>query len=104
MSQALEDIDALYDYDFDWRCSRCGARICESVFNVEEERTDPNGVVWSPSGEAVTPTGASYCPTCAPDVAYCHVCGCTEEAGCEDGCWWVADDLCSSCQGEEVLA
>lgn len=29
--------------------------------------------------------------------AFCRVCGCTEHTPCEDGCWWVEADLCSSC-------
>lgn len=28
----------------------------------------------------------------------CRVCGCTDEACCEFGCWWVALGLCSDCQ------
>ena len=27
----------------------------------------------------------------------CRLCGCTDERACPGGCWWVADDLCSSC-------
>jgi len=27
----------------------------------------------------------------------CRVCGCTDEHGCENGCFWVDDDLCSNC-------
>ena len=30
----------------------------------------------------------------------CRICGCWELAACDGGCWWVAEDLCSSC-GEE---
>lgn len=35
-------------------------------------------------------------------VAACRVCGCTEDAACPGGCWWVPDpwmegELCSSC-------
>lgn len=29
----------------------------------------------------------------------CRVCGCTDFAACPGGCWWVEDDLCSSCAG-----
>lgn len=29
----------------------------------------------------------------------CRVCGCTEHTPCEDGCWWVEEELCSSCHG-----
>ncbi len=27
----------------------------------------------------------------------CRVCGCTDEHGCPEGCFWVAEDLCSAC-------
>lgn len=30
----------------------------------------------------------------------CRVCGCTDAAGCPEGCWWVEEDLCSSCEGK----
>lgn len=30
----------------------------------------------------------------------CRTCGCTNDWACEDGCWWVQADLCSSCLGE----
>lgn len=29
----------------------------------------------------------------------CRVCGCTDAWGCPEGCYWVEDDLCSSCDG-----
>lgn len=32
----------------------------------------------------------------------CRVCGCTDEWGCDEGCGWVAVDLCSAC--EEVAS
>lgn len=31
-----------------------------------------------------------------PDRA-CRACGCTDERGCAEGCWWIESDLCSSC-------
>lgn len=31
------------------------------------------------------------------DVEECRVCGCTDEIACEDGCYWVEEDLCSAC-------
>lgn len=41
---------------------------------------------------------------CCPDgdsddepVRTCQGCGCTDDYGCEVGCWWVAADLCSAC-------
>jgi len=32
----------------------------------------------------------------------CRVCGCTDDDACEDGCSWVEDDLCSSCEYKEM--
>lgn len=29
----------------------------------------------------------------------CRVCGCTDDDGCCEGCWWAAPGLCSSCEG-----
>lgn len=31
----------------------------------------------------------------------CRVCGCTDRHACEGGCWWVEEDLCSACAGDE---
>lgn len=36
----------------------------------------------------------------APEVAgerKCRLCGCTDLHGCPEGCSWVEEDLCSSC-------
>jgi len=33
--------------------------------------------------------------------AVCRQCGCTDWSPCDEGCWWVAEDLCSACAGEE---
>jgi hypothetical protein len=27
----------------------------------------------------------------------CRSCGCSNLSGCPGGCWWVEDDLCSTC-------
>ena len=27
----------------------------------------------------------------------CRVCGCSAYDPCQDGCWWVESDLCSTC-------
>lgn len=37
-------------------------------------------------------------------VQACRVCGCTDACGCEEGCWWVAPGLCSSCAPQAVEA
>lgn len=51
-------------------------------------------------GEAV-PIDADLYPE-GPDLAAlgvraCRECGCTDEFGCDGGCWWVEADLCSAC-------
>ncbi|HYP38247.1 MAG TPA: hypothetical protein VEQ62_18070 [Stellaceae bacterium] len=28
----------------------------------------------------------------------CRLCGCTDHSACEDGCYWVEEDLCSKCE------
>lgn len=28
----------------------------------------------------------------------CRGCGCTDVLACDEGCWWIEPDLCSSCQ------
>jgi hypothetical protein len=40
------------------------------------------------------------CPDCQ-DVQLCRVCGCSQEAPCDDGCYWVEGDLCSACEGKK---
>ena len=68
----------------------------------------------SPNAAELIPNGEPKCPHCG-DYPYslercvfcgqrftkverrCRVCGCTDECGCPEGCWWIEDDLCSSC-------
>lgn len=92
------------------KCARCHSPIelpedewfaaFEVWIGVPSTSSDaaPNGSLRFPSGVLVSGTGVSYCPTCAPSVALCRMCGCTDEAGCDDGCHWVEVDLCSSCE------
>lgn len=38
-------------------------------------------------------------------IQHCRVCGCTNEAACNDGgrgCYWVNDSLCSVCHRKQV--
>lgn len=32
----------------------------------------------------------------------CRRCGCTETRACEDGCFWVEEDLCSQCHAQDI--
>lgn len=43
--------------------------------------------------------------TIARGEAFCHICGCTDILGCEDGCYWVTSthDLCSRCYQKGML-
>lgn len=34
------------------------------------------------------------------DVRVCRECRCTDDIACMTGCWWVEDDLCSSCSDD----
>lgn len=36
------------------------------------------------------------------DVRRCRVCDCTDDVACMSGCWWVEEDLCSSCADDEA--
>lgn len=36
------------------------------------------------------------------DVPHCRVCRCTDEVACMTVCWWVEEDLCSSCADDEA--
>ncbi len=31
----------------------------------------------------------------------CRVCGCTQDNACPGGCYWIAEDLCSMCGGDD---
>ena len=56
-----------------------------------------NGVIRFPSGATLSGTGAFYCPSCSPTVVFCADCGCTDEAGCPEGCSWATPETCSAC-------
>ncbi len=34
----------------------------------------------------------------------CRRCGCSNFSACDGGCWWVEDDLCSSCVDTDDVA
>lgn len=42
-------------------------------------------------------------PVFVVSLRKCRYCGCTDDRACEGGCWWIADDVCSSC-GEAARA
>ena len=70
--------------------------------------------VVAPSGWMRARLGGLYCPKCAPATPVCHLCGCTQEVGCPEGCSWalILSDkphasICSVCTSklqEELIA
>lgn len=80
-------------------CLRCQCELPGDLGLDASCETLPNGVVVD-RGHVLTPQGAAYCAECRPEVRFCKSCGCTDEAGCPEGCAWVAEDLCSECEWE----
>lgn len=60
-------------------------RCCDDCIRAEQDEECEHGECPKLNGEPV-----------------CRVCGCSDEDGCEGGCRWVENDLCSSCTGEET--
>jgi len=46
---------------------------------------------------------AEELPRSTPSDA-CRGCGCTDDHACDPPCWWVSDDLCSTCANTEELS
>ena len=114
VSPMLGMLDAVRSRDYDYaRCWKCGQRLHDGdiVVNFEDE---------GEAHAACTRFGADH--TWAhpyqgtdwdheerrarawilevvreDDVRTCRECGCTDDAACDGGCWWVKDDLCSAC-------
>lgn len=99
--------DDLDDQDEDERfvCARCDLDVPEDTCAGEEVETLPNGVRLDPRGHFRTPAALYYCRECRPDVRICEACGCTDEAGCEQGCAWTSADVdrCSACDDPDPL-
>lgn len=41
-------------------------------------------------------------PELVQAVRTCRSCGCTDEHGCPEGCYWAAPDLCSLCRDKPL--
>jgi hypothetical protein len=78
-------------------CIRCNTPFTIPPFPIDWERL-PGGGRRHRCGFVVTPRGALYCATCGPTLRFCHRCGCTDEAGCPEGCYWVGENECSACR------
>jgi hypothetical protein len=36
-------------------------------------------------------------------IRKCRFCGCTDKKACPGGCWWIAKDVCSACEGRLLV-
>lgn len=76
-----------------------GCQFCGRIDEAKEDGSLPDG--WK---KVTYKEGERFaCPDCT-DVAFCRVCGCSENDACETGegpCSWVEPDLCSACVGKE---
>lgn len=68
------------------------SRVCPGC--GEKRHSEAARAVWK-----CVECGAEVPP---PGPGVCRVCGCTDEYGCDGGCYWVEPDLCSSCVGTEM--
>src|SRR3954454_15018018 len=66
---------------------------------TEKEPAETKNIYCEHCHETVTITLAGSfprCPICHDGI--CIHCGCTDTAGCPDGCWWAGPGVCSSCE------
>lgn len=89
----VKDVTPRPEAELQYFCEICGVG----------EEAEPDGSIPEGWTDRKFENGSHLvCDNCK-DVQMCRICGCTEEHGCEEGCHWVADDLCSACIPEEAL-
>ena len=89
-----------FDDDDDEWCGDCGK--CEDCL---ETAMDVCGKI---SDGSCSMAGTEQCDWECPfsldsdadDDAICRRCGCSDSIACENGCYWIEDDLCSECVGK----
>ncbi len=89
---------------------KCMSSMCDTHFALEK------GVAVSDGEEIVCPACSGHewvelgpaefpMPTEPAEKVVvrrtCRVCGCTQYNACEEGCWWVEDNLCSTCVDQD---
>jgi hypothetical protein len=87
----------MFEFHNAFECLRCGVDLPADQEEDTFSEPDTRGVIRHCSGAMLVPNGGGYCATCAPNVMFCRVCGCTDEQSCVDGCYWTEPGLCSSC-------
>lgn len=59
---------------------------------------DPDVVLQlEPDAAAALAADRATEPVFVVSLRKCRYCGCTDDRACDGGCWWIADDVCSSC-------
>lgn len=80
-------------------CSLCGRPILENEVPIrfwDDESPDLEARLhFDPCYQEVQENPELY--TAVTGETVCRVCGCTDTYGCDEGCYWVEEDLCSSC-------
>jgi len=89
LDRCPRDANGLCGYMRRRTCPHQGEMLC-----CEECPDHPDTYI----GDGYECSGACPVPNGA---AVCRVCGCTDEYGCDGGCSWVEENLCSACQGKE---
>lgn len=82
-------------------CFYCPGWLCDDIGWPE--------CVGCESGESPTEIDAKKARACWKRLFFeqaaarrCRVCGCTDLLGCQDGCSWVEEDLCSACAEKAI--
>lgn len=69
------------------------AKAAIDAVAAAEFQAKTQGELFNTFGRPSAPSSGEHATT----VRACRVCGCTEERGCPEICWWVGPNLCSSC-------
>ena len=70
----------------------CGFELEECPANAETCQNEKKWMCWQ-----------QFMLYIAVNHSVCRVCGCTDDHACEDICYWVQEDLCSSCASGAVF-
>lgn len=85
-----EDVTPLPGAEIGYACAICGI-----VEQAQPDGSLPEGWI-----EKKFEEGSCFlCGECRGE-RMCRVCGCTQENPCDGGCYWVEEDLCSTCKAK----
>lgn len=84
------------------RAERDGWKLLLSVHGVRLIHPDHGGTDWYEEVTGAWIAAQELAVGMADSVDACRHCGCTDSHACEGGCFWVEDNLCSSCVRTEL--